>query len=250
MGPRRLRIPNRELNRWRRIAREMNCAVAGNPMKRLAISLFTIVLLATLALPVAAQSPQSKRAQVEGDLANLLKQEAELREQSAQIDARDRGEADRNAALAKDIAGYETEQAKLAEEDRRYVGAVTSHNAACGGSFADKAHVEKCNERKRELEVQQAAVTDRDTALAKRHGELTERAKELQKEMDETARRKRETKASLDKAVKTIAARREFIRLDETMIAEPRKREHFGRTCADLATAEQVKACGARSFAR
>jgi chromosome segregation ATPase len=219
-------------------------------MKHLAISLLTSALLATLALPAAAQPPVSKRAQVEADLANLLKQEAELKEQSAQIDARDRGEADRNAALAKDIAGYEAEQARLAEDDRRYVGAVTSHNSACGGSFADKAHIEKCNERKRELEVQQAAITDRDAALAKRHGELTERSKELQKQMDETARKKRETKASLDKIVRAVAARREFIRLDETMIAEPRKRKHFGRICADLPTVEQVKACGARSFAR
>jgi chromosome segregation ATPase len=219
-------------------------------MKRIAIWIPTFLLSGMLVLPAAAQAPPPKRAQVEADLANLLKQEAELKEQTAQIDARDRSEAERNAALAKDISGYEAEQARLAEDDRRYVAAVTSHNAACGGSFADKAHVEKCNERKRELETQQTGITDRDVALAKRHGELTERSKELQKEMDETARKKRETKASLDRTAKAVAARREFIRLDETMLAEPRKREHFARTCADLATAEQVKACGARSFAR
>jgi chromosome segregation ATPase len=219
-------------------------------MKRLANSMFMSVLLATLALPAPAQAPPPKRAQVEADLANLLSQEAELKDQASKIEARDRDETEKNAALAKDIAAYEAEQARLAEDDRRYVGSVTGHNAACGGSFADKARVEQCNNRKRELEAQQTAITDRDAALAKRHGELTERSKELQKEMDDTARRKRETKASLDRVARTVAARREFIRLDETMLAEPRKREHFGRTCADLASVEQVKACAARSFAR
>jgi len=219
-------------------------------MKRLANSMFMSVLLATLALPAPAQAPPPKRAQVEADLANLLSQEAELKDQASKIETRDRDETEKNAALAKDIAAYEAEQARLTEDDRRYVGSVTGHNAACGGSFADKARVEQCNNRKRELEAQQAAITDRDAALAKRHGELTERSKELQKEMDETARKKRETKASLDRIARTVAARREFIRLDESFLADPRKREHFGRTCADLASVEQVKACAARSFAR
>jgi chromosome segregation ATPase len=226
-----------ELNRWRHIAREMDCIVAGNPMKHLAILVFMTALLATSALPATAQAPPPKRAQVEADLANLLSQEAELKDQVSKIEARDRDETERNAALAKDIAAYEAEQARLTEDDRRYVGSVTSHNAACGGSFTDKAHVEQCNNRKRELEAQQAAITDRDAALAKRHGELTERSKELQNEMDDTARRKRETKASLDKIQKTVAARREFIRLDESFLADPRKRDQFGRTCADLAAA-------------
>ena len=219
-------------------------------MKRLANSMFMSVLLATLALPAPAQAPPPKRAQVEADLASLLSQEAELKDQASKIETRDRDETEKNAALAKDIAAYEAEQARLTEDDRRYVGSVTGHNAACGGSFADKARVEQCNNRKRELEAQQTAITDRDAALAKRHGELTERSKELQKEMDETARKKRETKASLDRIARTVAARREFIRLDESFLADPRKREHFGRTCADLASVEQVKACAARSFAR
>ena len=104
-------------------------------MKRLVISTFVTALLVVLALPAAAQTPPPKRAHVQADLANLLNQEVELKDQGKKIDARDRDETEKNAALAKDIAAYDAEQARLTEEDRRYVGTVTSHNAACGGTL-------------------------------------------------------------------------------------------------------------------
>ena len=168
-----------------------------------------------LALPTLAQSPPPERAQVQADLANLLDQEIELKDQGKNNDAHDRDTKEKNAALAKDIAAYDAEQARLTEDDRRYVSAVTSHNAACGGTYKDKAHVEQCNTRKRDLDAWQSTIVERDAALAKRHGELDARSKELQKEIDETARRKRENKASLEKVAKAIAAKREFIRLDD-----------------------------------
>ena len=101
-------------------------------MKRILTSV--AALLVMLALPASAQAPQPKRVQVQADLANLLNEEAELKDQGKKIDARDRDETERNAALAKDIAAYDAEQKRLTEEDRRYVGTVTSHNAACGGN--------------------------------------------------------------------------------------------------------------------
>src|SRR5262245_43397790 len=73
-------------------------------MMRFAISISVGLLLGMLALPATAQTPTSKRAQVEGDLANLLKQESELKEQSAQIDASDCGEGVRNAARKKELS--------------------------------------------------------------------------------------------------------------------------------------------------
>ena len=216
-------------------------------MKRFLIATSVTASLVMLAPPAPAQTPPAKRAQVQADLANLLNQEVELKDQGKRIDARDRDETEKNAALAKDIAAYDAEQKHLTEEDRRYVSTVTSHNAACGGTYTDTAHVEKCNNRKRELDALQSAIVGRDAALAKRHGELDARSKELQKEMDETARRKRENKASLEKVVKAIAARREVIRLlDDSIVSDSRKREHIGRNCADLPTIEQVKACAAR----
>ena len=218
-------------------------------MKRILTS--AIALLVVLALPASAQAPPSKRAQVQADLANLLNQEVELKDQTKKIDARDRDETERNAALAKDIAAYDAEQKRLTEEDRRYVGTVTSHNAACGGTYADTAHVERCNNRKRELDAVQSTIIDRDAALAKRHQELDARSKELQKEMDETARRKRENKASLEKVMTAIAAKREVVRLlDDSVVGDLRKREQIGRTCADLPTIEQVKACAARPLSQ
>ena len=218
-------------------------------MKRCVISTFAAALLA-LALPVMAQIPPPKRAQVQADLANLLAQEIELKDQGKNNDARDRDTIEKNAALAKDIAAYDAEQARLMEDDRRYVSTATSHNAACGGTYKDKAHVEQCNARKRDLDAWQSAIVERDAALVKRHGELDARSKELQKEIDETARRKRENKASLEKVAKAIAAKREFIRVDDTFLNDPRKREQIGRNCADLPTVEQVKACAARPLGR
>jgi chromosome segregation ATPase len=209
-------------------------------MKRCVISTFAAALLA-LALPALAQVPPPKRAQVQADLANLLAQEIELKDQGKNNDARDRDTIEKNAALAKDIAAYDAEQARLMEDDRRYVSTATSHNAACGGTY--KA-------RKRDLDAWQSAIVERDAALAKRHGELDARSKELQKEIDETARRKRENKASLEKVAKAIAAKREFIRVDDTFLNDPRKREQIGRNCAELPTVEQVKACSARPFGR
>ena len=218
-------------------------------MKRCVISTFAAALLA-LALPAMAQIPPPKRAQVQADLANLLAQEVELKDQGENLNARDRDTIEKNAALAKDIAAYDAEQARLMEDDRRYVSTATSHNAACGGAYKDKAHVEQCNARKRDLDAWQSAIVERDSALAKRHGELDARSKELQKEIDETARRKRENKASLEKVAKVIAAKREFIRVDDAFHNDPRKREQIGRNCADLPTVEQVKACSARPFGR
>ena len=220
-------------------------------MKRFLIATSVTALLVMLALPAPAQTPPPKRAQVQADLANLLNQEVELKDQGKKIDARDRDETEKNTALAKDIAAYDAEQARLTEEDRRYVSTVTSHNAACGGSYADTAHVEKCNNRKRELDALQSTIVGRDAALAKRHGELDARSKELQKEMDETARRKGENKASLEKVVKAIAAKREVVRLlDDSVVSDLRKREQIGRNCADLPTIEQVKACAARPLSQ
>jgi chromosome segregation ATPase len=218
-------------------------------MKRCVISTFAAALLA-LALPAMAQIPPPKRAQVQADLANLLAQEIELKDQGKNNDARDRDTIEKNAALAKDIAAYDAEQARLREEDGRYVSTVASHNAACGGTYKDKAHVEQCNARKRDLDAWQSAIVERDAALAKRHGELDARSKELQKEIDETARRKRENKAALEKVAKAIAAKREFIRLDDTFLNDPRKREQIGRNCAELPTVEQVKGCAARPLGR
>jgi len=76
-------------------------------MKRVLTS--AIALLVVLALPASAQVPQPKRAQVQADLANLLNQEVELKDHTKKIDARDRDETERNAALAKDIAAYDAE---------------------------------------------------------------------------------------------------------------------------------------------
>jgi chromosome segregation ATPase len=219
-------------------------------MKRCVISTSVAALLAVVALPAMAQTPPPKRAQVQADLANLLAQEIELKDQGKNNDARDRDTIEKNAALAKDIAAYDAEQARLMEDDRRYVSTATSHNAACGGTYKDKAHVEQCNARKRDLDAWQSAIVERDAALAKRHGELDARSKELQKEIDETARRKRENKAALEKVAKAIAAKREFIRVDDTFLNDPRKREQIGRNCAELPTVEQVKACSARPFGR
>ena len=67
-------------------------------MKRLAISMLMTALLATLAVPLPAQAPPPKRAQVEADLANLLSQEAELKDQASKIETRDRDETEKNAA--------------------------------------------------------------------------------------------------------------------------------------------------------
>jgi chromosome segregation ATPase len=220
-------------------------------MKRFLIAPSVTALLVMLVLPAAAQTPLPKRAQVQADLANLLNHEIELKDQGKKIDARDRDETEKNAALAKDIAAYDAEQARLTEEDRRYVSTVTSHNAACGGTYTDTAHVEKCNNRKRELDALQSTIIGRDAALAKRHGELDARSKELQTEMDDTARRKRENKASLEKAAKAIAAKREVVRLlDDSVVGDLRKREQIGRNCADLPTIEQVKACAARPLSQ
>ena len=220
-------------------------------MKRSLISTSVAALLVMLALPAPAQTPPPKRAQVQADLANLLNQEVELKDQGKRIDARDRDETEKNAALAKDIAAYDAEQTRLTEEDRRYVSTVTSHNAACGGTYTDTAHVERCNIRKRELDALQSTIIGRDAALAERHRKLDERSKELQKEMDETARRKGEHKASLEKVVKAIAAKREVVRLlDNSVVNDLRKREQIGRNCADLPTIEQVKACAARPLSQ
>jgi chromosome segregation ATPase len=220
-------------------------------MKRLLISTSVTAFLVMLALPAPAQTPPPKRAQVQADLANLLNQEVELKEQSKKIDARDRDETEKNVALAKDIAAYDAEQARLTQEDRRYVNTVTSHNGRCGGTYTDKTHVDQCNNRKRDLDAWQSAIVGRDAALSKRHGELDARSKELQKEMDETARRKRENQASLQRVAKAIAAKREVVRLlDDSVVSDLRKREHIGRNCADLPTIEQVKACAAQPFSQ
>jgi chromosome segregation ATPase len=213
-------------------------------MKRILTSV--AALLVVLVLPASAQAPPSKRAQVQADLANLLNQEVELKDHGKKIDARDRDETERNAALAKDIAAYDAEQKRLTEEDRRYVGTVTSHNAACGGTYADTAHVEKCNNRKRELDALQSTIIDRDAALAQRYGELNGRSTALQTDMDETARRKRENQASLERVSKAIAAKREVIRLFD--ISDLKKRELIGRDCASLGSPEAVKDCAARVF--
>ena len=174
----------------------------------------------------------------------MLNQEVELKDQGKKIDARDRDETERNAALAKDIAASDAEQKKrLTEEDRRYVGTVTSHNAACGGTYADTAHVERCNNRKHELDAVQSTIINRNSALAKRHGELDARSKELQKEMDETARRKRENKAWLREG--SDGHRRQargcpncYESFRCRRLAQARA---HGRNCADLPTIEQVK---------
>jgi chromosome segregation ATPase len=220
-------------------------------MQRFLIPMSVIALFVILALPAPAQTPSPKRAQVQADLANLLNQEVELKDQGKKIDARDRDETEKNAAIAKDIAAYDAEQTRLTEEDRRYVSTVTSHNAACGGTYTDTAHVEKCNNRKRELDALQSTIVGRDAALSERHRELDTRSKELQKEMDETARRKRENKTSLDTVAKAIAAKREVVRLlDDSVVSDLRKREQIGRNCADLPTVEQVKACAARPLSQ
>ena len=84
-------------------------------MKRFLIATSVTALLIILALPASAQTPPPKRVQVQADLANLLNQEVELKEQGKKIDARDRDETDKNAALAKDIATYDAEQTRLTD---------------------------------------------------------------------------------------------------------------------------------------
>jgi hypothetical protein len=220
--------------------------VGENNVKHSLISMSVAALLVMLALPAPGQTPPPNRAQLQADLANLQNEEVGLKEQSKRNDARDRAETERNTALAKDIATYDAEQARLTEEDRRYVSTVTSHNSTCGGTHSDQAYVNQCNNRKRDLDAWQSAIIGRDSALAQRYRELNGRSTALQTDMDETARRKSENQAALERVSKAIAAKREVIRLFD--ISDLKRRELIGRDCAGLGSAEAVKDCAARVF--
>jgi chromosome segregation ATPase len=193
------------------------------------------------------------RAATVAKLANLENKENALKNQAASLAKREEQEAKDEAALNADLAAQAERVARVEAEFARHDAEVTAHNSRCHGTFEDAVFVNRCNQRKADLDAWGAALTGRIEAVNKAADVLDERDEDL-------VRRKADTKAQIAANTTALAQvaeemavlRKEVRRLKfaENFLDDPRARVEAGRHCGSIPdwNIEAIKDCADKVF--
>ena len=201
--------------------------------------------------PATAQDKQQVKAELVAQIANLQGTEINLKNAAAAIAKQATSLNEQQAVLKPQFEAWNSAREAIVNETARYHTEVDTHNSRCDGAFSDQAHVNICNNKKRDLDAWKAAAIRRAAQNNLTRASLVEQAQTIVRKRNEMVSAHTSNSQALAKVAGQIATLQEAVRklnLDDSFLNDPRARQQLSVNCMAISDIEERVECMKRIF--